>query len=804
MDDNDFNLQTYTPGSDISAGFEKNQAVWGRTGNDIILGYQPILNDVSQSNIDILIGDLEIPLLEDPFQRNWSNTFILGDWLQPYYANGELFSLGLNDFALIVDFEPEQDFIQLYGQPEDYQLTNVVLGTAISLSKEIIDDFIAVPDVIAIIPTFDLSLDDDYFQFVGYNPPQVSITENIQQLGTSTFDIASAVTTDTLNNLYVTGGTNGSLGGENNSESRDIWIAKYNSEGEQEWVQQFGSPDFDTPSSIATDKAGNLYLAGSTKGNLVEPKEADLFDSWLAKFDSDGNQLWIQQFGEGFAFNAYTLDVDDNGNTVLGGTVVNVTDTEAVLPNTDDIWLAKYDTDGNQLWLEEFGDSAVTAFEESFGIAIDRSGNVYSTGFTSGDLVGTNAGLYDVWLTKHDTNGELEWIRQIGTEDYEWGWGVDTDSNGNVYLGGYTLGDLDGNNAGSYDTWLAKYDSNGNQLWIEQFGSPGDDEAFNLKIDSQDNIFLVGYTDDDLGGTNAGSFDAWVARFNTDGEQQWIQQFGTPQTDQAYDITFDNDNNLFVTGLTDGSLGDTNQGSFDAWIAKLDVTSGLLKDFNSNSTPTLPIDIDGSKLADRLIGNSIDNRIRGFGGSDRIFGKFGDDELYRGTGDDFLKGGVGSDLLFGGIGDDLLRGDFSDDQLYGGADDDLLQGGLGDDLLKGNSGNDLLKGKEGNDRLNGGRGNDVLEGGIGLDPLIGGTGRDLFVLLGKDDLSDFDTILDFEDGQDSFRLKDGLTFNQLLISQGTEDRANDTFISLDSTGEVLAALIDVEASSLTREDFTTV
>lgn len=189
--------------------------------------------------------------------------------------------------------------------------------------------------------------------------------------------------------------------------------------------------------------------------------------------------------------------------------------------------------------------------------------------------------LYDAALAKLNNNGEVEWQRQLGTPDYEWTWGVDTDGQGNLYATGWTLGDLGGENADSYDAWLTKYDSDGSQQWLKQFGSSGDDEPFDMIVDSQDNIFITGYTDGNLGGENAGSFDAWVAKYDIEGNQTWIQQFGTLDFDQAYSITTDSASNLYFVGVTDGSLEGVNAGSFDAWIAKLDAGSGTLQNFSA-------------------------------------------------------------------------------------------------------------------------------------------------------------------------------------------------------------------------------
>jgi hypothetical protein len=71
-------LQAYTTGSDIAAAFQPSQINWGRTGNDILIGYNSLNSTQDLSTLDILVGDLEIPLLEDPSPRNWHNKYILG------------------------------------------------------------------------------------------------------------------------------------------------------------------------------------------------------------------------------------------------------------------------------------------------------------------------------------------------------------------------------------------------------------------------------------------------------------------------------------------------------------------------------------------------------------------------------------------------------------------------------------------------------------------------------------------------------------------------------------------------------
>ena len=418
----------------------------------------------------------------------------------------------------------------------------------------------------------DLSLEGDYFQFEGDTPPEGPVLGEAQQLGTAGIDIFTGSATDPFDNVYVAGATRG-----------DAIAFKFDGDGNQLWSQQFGTSRSDFTTGIATDKEANSYLVGVTLGDLGG-SNAGFSDVWLAKLDSEGKPVWIEQFGNELVDISYSIDVDGDGNVYLSGHSI-----KPALGQILDSWVTKYDSDGNQLWFRDFEASNLN---EAYGVAVGSDSSVYATGWTYGDFGGENAGLYDVWLAKLDSEGNPVWTQQFGTPDYEFPWGMDIDSEDNIYITGWTLGDLGGANAGSYDAWLAKYDSNSNQLWIEQFGTGGDDGKFysGIEVDSNDNIFLAGYTDSNLGGPNAGSYDAWVAKYDSEGNQKWIEQFGTPDLDYAVEVTADSIGNLYVTGFTEGSLGDTNAGSVDGWVAKFDAESGTLQDFSGDAFDFLGVE----------------------------------------------------------------------------------------------------------------------------------------------------------------------------------------------------------------------
>ncbi|AFY85156.1 DUF4347 domain-containing protein [Oscillatoria acuminata] len=164
---------------------------------------------------------------------------------------------------------------------------------------------------------------------------------------------------------------------------------------------------------------------------------------------------------------------------------------------------------------------------------------------------------------------EPEWIEQFGTTTGDYSDGITVDSTGNLYITGSTEGNLGGTNAGYTDAWVVKYDSSGIQQWVQQLGSTLDDLPTGITVDSAGNVYVTGYSYGNLGGIHAGYEDAWIAKYDSSGTQQWVQQLGTTSSDRSDGITVDSAGHLYITGSTEGNLGGSNAGASDAWIAKL-------------------------------------------------------------------------------------------------------------------------------------------------------------------------------------------------------------------------------------------
>lgn len=172
-----------------------------------------------------------------------------------------------------------------------------------------------------------------------------------------------------------------------------------------------------------------------------------------------------------------------------------------------------------------------------------------------------------------------------------------------------------------------------------------------------------------------------------------------------------------------------------------------------------PLNLDGTREANILIGTNTDNQINGKAGEDLLDGQGGNDTL---------SGGAANDRLFGGDGNDLLKGDAENDALYGGLGDDLLNGGSQDD---------------------------VLVGGGGNDSLIGSTGDDRYVYSALNEAGD--TIQDFMNGNDVLDLRD--LFRNLNY-QGNDPIANNYLKLAFNAGKTD---VQINSDGTSASDFTT-
>ena len=379
------------------------------------------------------------------------------------------------------------------------------------------------------------------------------------QLGTAGLEESRGIAVDQAGNVYITGSTDGSLAGTNLG-GRDAFLAKYNSGGALQWIQQLGSRGDDISYGVAIDNSGNPYITGSTSDQLGASHQGAL-DAWLAKYDSNGNLLWIEQLGTATDDTGYGVAVDASGNVYITGTTFDRLG--AAHFGDGDAFLAKYDSNGRPLWLEQLG---TRQLDSARGVAVNALGDLYITGSTADALGGSFNGGVDAFLARYDTSGALQWVKQLGNTGIDDAFAVAVDNSNNIYMAGRTDGFLGGTSQGGFDAWVAMYGVSGIRQWTRQLGTPFDDSALGAAVDGAGNVYLTGWTEGALGGTNSGGRDAWAALYERNSNRRWTYQLGTSQADDSSGIAVDSANNYYLTGTTSGALGRTFQGGTDAWM----------------------------------------------------------------------------------------------------------------------------------------------------------------------------------------------------------------------------------------------
>ncbi|MEK6783830.1 MAG: hypothetical protein AABY93_19185, partial [Bacteroidota bacterium] len=302
--------------------------------------------------------------------------------------------------------------------------------------------------------------------------------------------------------------------------------------------------------------------------------------------------------------------VDDSGNVYISGSFEgtvnfnpNSSPTSLTSAGLSDAFFAKYTNDGVLVWVRQLGS---TAEDEVYVMTVDGS-NVYIAGYFNGTVdfdpgsnVGnlTSVGVNDIFFGKYSSVlGSLVWADALGSTGFDAAIAIKVDPSGNVYVAGFYDGtvDFDPDNSvvnsktsvGDFDVFLGKYSSAGDLVWIDTFGSIGQDIGISIDIDNS-NVYISGYYSDTIdldpgasvsNTTNQGGRDgffakytlstgtlAWWATIRSSGDDQ-ITSILTSGTDIYLGGVFSGSANFFSNS---GNISKTSNGGTDIFIAKYD------------------------------------------------------------------------------------------------------------------------------------------------------------------------------------------------------------------------------------------
>ncbi|TLZ60410.1 MAG: hypothetical protein E6K13_08345 [Methanobacteriota archaeon] len=407
---------------------------------------------------------------------------------------------------------------------------------------------------------------------VSATPPQVVGIRWVRQFGavTSVDDFALGVAVG-ASSVYVAGYTFGTLPGQTNAGLEDAFLQKHDADGNVTWTRQFGTIQGDAAVATAVD-ANGVYVAGRTFGTLPGQTGAGGWDAFLQRYDTNGNVQWTSQFGSSGEERATAIATDASAVYITGWTT-GALPGQTRLGSTD-AFLLKYDTNGNIQWTRQLG---TPQSDDSYGIGVDASG-VYVAGETCGTMPGETAvGGCDAYIRKYDTAGGLMWTRQLGTPQEDKATGVAVDASG-VYIAGRTAGTFPGEtSAGNWDAFLGKYDADGAVLWIRQFGT-GSYEVLNGVAVDATGVYVAGWTQGTFRGqTSAGADDVFLRKYDGASNIIWTRQFGTAGYDDSCNGAFAlcgyialDASGVYYAGSTSGTFpGQTNTGRTDAFLASL-------------------------------------------------------------------------------------------------------------------------------------------------------------------------------------------------------------------------------------------
>lgn len=390
------------------------------------------------------------------------------------------------------------------------------------------------------------------------------------------------------------------------------------------WIAFLGGSGGDEAKAVAVDSSDNIIIAGNTSSD-----GAGGHDGLIAKFDSSGTLQWDRTLGDSSNDYATGVAIDSSDNIIVGGygyfggawtgfvakynssgviqwqkklttssscyvrkCAVDSSDNIIVVGNasgtgagSNDGLIVKYNSSGTVLWKRLLGGSSSDIF---FAVETDSSDNIFVGGYTQSD----GAGSYDFFMAKYNSSGALQFDKTLGASSNEFSQGgVAIDSSDDVIFSFYT-GSV---GQGSYDAAIVKYHNTGVFVWDRILGGSGNDYYYNVAVDSSDNIYGFGWTASD----GVGSNDLLLAKYNSSGVIQWQKNLGSTASETGHSVTVDSSDNIIMAGYTatgaDAVIAKVpSDGSGDGTYGSFTYQDSALTDANPSLTDALAVLTDAS------------------------------------------------------------------------------------------------------------------------------------------------------------------------------------------------------------------
>ncbi len=428
-----------------------------------------------------------------------------------------------------------------------------------------------------------------------------------------------------------------------------------------QWAKAMGGFFSDIGQSIALDGSGNVYTTGYFAGtadfdpgagvaNLISAG-AGGSDIFISKLDASGNFVWAKAIVGGTSFDrGYSIALDGSGNVYTtgyfdgtadfdpGAGVFNLTSGAGV----DNMFISKLDASGNFVWAKAMNG---IGFCEGQSIALDGSGNVYTTGAFSKTVdFDPGAGVFnltsgsvverDIFISKLDASGNFVWAKSMGGIGHDYGRSIAIDGSGNVYTTGCfdNTADFDPgagvfnltSGSGGFGIFISKLDASGNFVWARSMVGTDVNYGLSIAIDGSGNVYTTGFFDGsadfDPGAgvfnltTGGGENHIFISKLDASGNFVWAKSMGGAEGAGSYSIALDGSGNVYTTGEFRGTVDfDPGAGIFnltsgggvayDIFISKLDASGnfiwanamgGVASGFNSFNSFSIALDGSGN------------------------------------------------------------------------------------------------------------------------------------------------------------------------------------------------------------------
>ena len=229
-------------------------------------------------------------------------------------------------------------------------------------------------------------------------------------LGGKSWDVAYGLTTGRDGSIYVAGYTYGSIDGQPHSGGEDAFLTKFNKDGSKIWTKLLGSTSGDIAYAVTTGLDDSIYVTGITGATAFDSRisgtaiggqsTAGGTAAFLTKFNSDGEQVWTRLLDSSANDNAYALTTWLDGSVYVGGYTEGVLDGQSKIGSKDS-FLSKFNTDGTKAWTLLSGLN-FTDYAQALTTGLD--GSIYMSGLTDGSIDGRSLGSSDAYLAKYQNS----------------------------------------------------------------------------------------------------------------------------------------------------------------------------------------------------------------------------------------------------------------------------------------------------------------------------------------------------------------------------------------------------------------